>query len=237
MNKNNEQHPPSGTILETRDLRKTYRVGDSRVAAVDGISLAIAAGDFVSIMGPSGSGKTTLLNLLGCIDRPTGGAVLVRGRDVSGFSDAQLDRVRLRDIGFVFQRVNLIPILTAVENVEQPMEIAGAPARERRERALELLDLVGLKPRANHRPTQLSGGEQQRVGIARSLANHPAVILADEPTGNLDSKTATGIIDLLRRLNRDNGQAIVMVTHNREVGGVADRIITMRDGKISDNPE
>lgn len=220
-------------ILETRDIKKIYTMGDATVAAVDGISLAIADGDFVAIMGPSGSGKTTLLNLLGCIDRPTSGAVLIREKEVSGLTDAQLDQVRLKQLGFVFQRVNLIPILSAAENIELPMEVAGVPPQERRERAMALLESVGLEKRANHRPAQLSSGEQQRVGIARSLANNPAIILADEPTGNLDSKTTKEICALLSALNERNNQTIVLVTHNAEVGAIAKRSIIIRDGKIS----
>jgi putative ABC transport system ATP-binding protein len=223
------------TILETREIRKQYVVGGETVTAVDGISLCIGQGDFVSIMGPSGSGKTTLLNLLGCIDRPTGGAILIRGRDTAKLRDHELDRVRLLEIGFIFQRVNLIPILTAIENVMQPMEIAGVPWGKRRERGMALLEQVGLKRRAAHRPAQLSAGEQQRVGIARSLANEPAVILADEPTGNLDSHTAAEISDLLRKLNKEQNQTLIVVTHNHEVGSIAPRRIVIRDGKISES--
>jgi len=220
-------------ILETRELMKTYIMGGEPVRAVDGISLRVDAGDFVSIMGPSGSGKTTLLNLLGCIDRPTGGQVLVEDRDVSRLSNATLDRLRLRKIGFVFQRVNLIPILSAAENVELPMDMAGVSAAARRARALELLAAVGLERRAAHRPAQLSAGEQQRVGIARALANDPAVILADEPTGNLDSKSAAGICALLSSLN-NRGQTIIMVTHDPEAGAIAARRVSIRDGRISE---
>ena len=224
-------------LLETCDIRKTYTLGGGTVAAVDGISLQIHEKDFLSIMGPSGSGKTTLLNLLGCIDRLTAGAMKVRGRDVSRLSQAALDLIRLKEFGFVFQRVNLIPILTAIENVELPMDIAGVGLKERRERAAGLLDSVGLEHRAAHRPGQLSAGEQQRVGIARSLANRPAVILADEPTGNLDSKTAAEICALLKNLNRDQGQTIIMVTHNHAVGEIANRHIVIRDGRISEQTE
>jgi putative ABC transport system ATP-binding protein len=220
-------------LLETRDIVKAYTMGSAVVNAVDGISLAAASGDFISIMGPSGSGKTTLLNLLGCIDRPTGGEVLVEGDNVAHLSNAALDRLRLHKIGFVFQRVNLIPILSAVENVELPMDMAGMKPAARRTRAMELLCAVGLERRSAHRPGQLSAGEQQRVGVARALANDPAVILADEPTGNLDSKTAAGICDLLLSLNR-RGQTIIMVTHDPEVGAIAARRITIRDGRISE---
>lgn len=219
-------------ILETRDLRKTYTIGDNTVNAVDGISLRIEKGELVSIMGPSGSGKTTLLNLLGCLDRPTSGTVLVDDRVVTTLSDSDLNVVRLKKVGFIFQRVNLIPILTAHENVELPMEIANVPSAERSARAQSLLEAVGLGKRAGHRPSQLSSGEQQRVGIARSLANNPSVILADEPTGNLDSNTSHEICELLTKLNTVDGYTIIMVTHNPVVGMTARRRIVIRDGKI-----
>lgn len=220
------------TALEARQLTKSYAIGSEEVHAVDGVSLRIEKGEFVAVMGPSGSGKTTLLNLLGCIDRPTAGGVYVGGREVSGLTDSELDAVRLKRIGFVFQRINLIPILNAVENVELPMEIAGMTPAERSARAESLLESVGLKGRALHRPSQMSAGEQQRVGIARALANSPEVLLADEPTGNLDSRTTHDIIGLLLRLNAENGQTIVLVTHNPEVGEAASRCVHMRDGKI-----
>lgn len=222
----------SDAALEVRGLVKRYSMGEEEVRAVDGVSLRVGRGDFAAVMGPSGSGKTTLLNLLGCIDRPTSGEVFVGGREVSALNDRDMDLVRLRRIGFVFQRINLIPILNAAENIELPMEIAGVPAEERIARAVELLDAVGLRGRARHRPSQMSAGEQQRVGIARALANRPDVLLADEPTGNLDSRTTKDIIALLKRINEENGHTLVLVTHNPEVADAARRCIHMRDGKI-----
>lgn len=222
--------------LETKSLCKVYRMGETEVRALNGIDLAIEQGDFMSIMGPSGSGKSTLLTLLGCIDRPTSGDVFVSGKAVSSLSDRELDRIRLLRIGFVFQRINLIPILTSLENVELPLEMAGVGAEERRGRAKELLESVGLAHRAGHRPTQLSAGEQQRVGIARALANKPDVMLADEPTGNLDSKNAEGIMSLLVNLNRERNQTLVIVTHDPEVGCVAPRRLVIRDGRIDFSP-
>jgi putative ABC transport system ATP-binding protein len=219
-------------VLETRSLVRAFMMGETKVCALDNISFSVMPGDFLSIMGPSGSGKTTLLNLLGCFDRPTSGEVLVGGRAVSSLSDRELDRIRLLRIGFVFQRINLIPILTAVENIELPLEIAGVEREERRRRAAELLESVGLTHRAGHRPAQLSAGEQQRVGIARALANKPDVLMADEPTGNLDSKTAGEIIALLRTLNEKSGQTLIIVTHDPAVGSVARRKLVLRDGRF-----
>ncbi|MEW5946277.1 MAG: ABC transporter ATP-binding protein [bacterium] len=221
------------TIIETQNLKKVYRMGEVEVTALDGVSITVNKGDFASVMGPSGSGKTTLLNLMGCLDSPSAGKVLISGRDARALPERELDRLRLLKIGFVFQRINLIPILTALENVELPMELAGTSPRARRAKALQLLAAVGLSPRAGHRPAQLSAGEQQRAGIARALANSPDVILADEPTGNLDSKTSGEIIALLERLNRNSGQTIVLVTHNEEIGSRTDRIIRLRDGKTA----
>jgi len=219
-------------ILETKSLVRTFMMGETEVRALDNISFSVMPGEFVSIMGPSGSGKTTLLNLLGCFDRPTSGEVLVGGSAVSSLSDRDLDRIRLLRIGFVFQRINLIPILTAVENVELPLEIAGVAQAGRRARAAELLESVGLAHRAGHRPSQLSAGEQQRVGIARALANKPAVLMADEPTGNLDSRTAKEIIALLTNLNEQSGQTLIIVTHDPGVGCVARRKLVLRDGRF-----
>ena len=219
-------------ILEARSIIRAFKMGNSEVRALDGVSLAVEPGEFLSIMGPSGSGKTTLLNLLGCFDRPTSGEMFIGGREVSSLSDRDLDRIRLLRIGFVFQRINLIPILTAVENIELPLEIAGMAREERRARAAELLESVGLAHRAGHRPGQLSAGEQQRVGIARAIANRPVVLMADEPTGNLDSHTASEIIGLLEKFNCENGQTLIIVTHEPSVGGAARRMLCMRDGKI-----
>lgn len=219
-------------VIETSHLSKVYVMGGEEIKAVDNVDLVIAKGEFVSIMGPSGSGKTTLLNLIGCIDRPTGGTVLFEGQNVSELKESQLDQLRLRKVGFVFQSFNLMPILTALENVMFPMEMAGVAKKEQIRRATELLGWVGLSKRMNHKPRQLSAGENQRVGIARALANDPAILLADEPTGNLDSKTAEEIALLFGRVNSEYGTSIMLVTHNPGVAEVAARSIKMRDGRL-----
>jgi ABC-type lipoprotein export system ATPase subunit len=216
-------------VLETRGLRRVYgeRVP---VTALDGVDLRIRAGEVVAIVGPSGSGKSTLLNLIGALDRPSSGEVIVDGKPLSQVRN--LDRFRGQTIGFIFQSHNLLPTLTARENVEVPMyELPMRPA-QRRARAMELLELVGLAKRQNHLPNQLSGGERQRVAIARALANKPAIVLADEPTGNLDTKTTADIMGLLRQLNSEQGVTLVLVTHNTEVAAAAQRVVTLRDGKI-----
>jgi ABC-type lipoprotein export system ATPase subunit len=216
-------------VVETQDLAKVYGDGDA-VRALDGVSMRIRAGEFVAIMGPSGSGKSTLLNILGALDRPSSGVCRVAGQDLSKVKD--LDRFRSRTVGFVFQLHNLIPTLSALENVEIPLYEESLSERARRARAEELLGLVGLSDRLHFLPNQLSGGQRQRVAIARALANHPSLILADEPTGNLDSHSTDEIMDLLRRLNRDRGTTFVVVTHNPAVARAADRIVTFRDGKV-----
>ncbi len=216
-------------VLETRDLTKVYGDG-AAVRALDGVSLAVRAGEFLAIIGPSGSGKSTLLNLLGALDRPTSGEVIIGGEPLSQVRD--LDRFRSRTIGFVFQTHNLIPTLTARENVEVPMYETAAGPSGRRARARELLMLVGLGARLEFLPNQLSGGERQRVAIARALANGPAIVLADEPTGNLDSKTTSDIMGLLSELNRTQGTTLIVVTHNHEVARATQRVITLRDGRI-----
>jgi putative ABC transport system ATP-binding protein len=221
----------SSPLLEAERLERVYRLGDSDVRAVRGVSLSIDAGDFVAIVGPSGCGKSTLLTLLGGIDRPTGGSVRVAGAELAGLGDRDLTSFRLRNVGFVFQRFYLLPVLTAAENVELPMAEAGRPRDERRRRALELLSYVGLKDRTGHRPPQLSGGEQQRVAIARALANGPRLVLADEPTGELDASTGLEIIRLFERLHAD-GTTVVVVTHDEELARSARRVIHMRDGMI-----
>ncbi|HOX28697.1 MAG TPA: ABC transporter ATP-binding protein [bacterium] len=218
--------------LQATSVSKIYTVGETEVRALDVVDVDIDHGDFVSIMGPSGSGKTTLLNILGCIDRPTSGKVFIGGKDAFSLTERELDRLRLTKIGFVFQRINLIQVLTAAENVVLPLELAGIAPSERRRRAMELLESVGLEKRAGHRPAQLSAGEQQRVGIARALANRPDVLLADEPTGNLDSANSKGIMSLLEHLNRDLGQTLIIVTHDSEVGAIAMKKLVIRDGKI-----
>ena len=216
-------------LVETQDLTKIYGDGVG-VRALDGVSLTICAGEFVAVMGPSGSGKSTLLNLLGALDRPTSGMCMVAGQNLAKVKD--LDRFRSKTVGFVFQLHNLIPTLTSLENVEIPMQEEARSDAARRARAEELLTLVGLGDRLHFVPGQLSGGQRQRVAIARSLANHPAIILADEPTGNLDSKSTDEIMDLLRQLNRDHGTTFIVVTHNPAVARAADRIVTVRDGRI-----
>jgi lipoprotein-releasing system ATP-binding protein len=216
-------------MIETRDLVKLYGDG-AQVRALDGVSMAIRAGEFVSVMGPSGSGKSTLLNMIGALDRPTSGLVLIDGQDLSTVKD--LDRFRARTVGFVFQLHNLIPTLTARENVEVPMRGQPIGARARHQRSAELLDLVGMSGRMDHLPNQLSGGERQRVAIARSLANRPRLILADEPTGNLDTQSGGEVIALMHRLNRELGTTFIVVTHDAAVARQTDRILVMQDGKI-----
>ncbi len=216
-------------VVETRDLTKVYGDG-AEVRALDGVSLVVRAGEFVAIVGPSGSGKSTLLNLIGALDRPTAGDVIIGGTSLARVRD--LDRFRSQTVGFVFQTHNLIPTLTARENVEVPMYESAAGEGKRRTRAEELLTLVGLGKRLHFLPNQLSGGERQRVAIARALANHPTLVLADEPTGNLDSKSTAEIMNLMSELNRTQGTTLIVVTHNHEVARATRRIITLRDGKV-----
>ena len=216
-------------VVEAKELTKIYGDGVG-VRALDGVNLVIRAGEFVAVMGPSGSGKSTLLNLLGALDRPTSGVCAVAGQDLAKVKD--LDRFRSKTVGFVFQLHNLIPTLTSLENVEIPLQEEKMSDAARRARAEELLTLVGLGDRLHFLPGQLSGGQRQRVAIARALANHPAIILADEPTGNLDSKSTDEIMDLLRQLNRDHGTTFIVVTHNPAVARAADRIVTVRDGRV-----
>jgi ABC-type lipoprotein export system ATPase subunit len=216
-------------IAETRDLIKVYGDG-AQVRALDGVNLRVARGEFISVMGPSGSGKSTLLNMLGALDRPTSGQVLVNEEDLTAVRD--LDTFRARTVGFVFQLHNLIPTLTARENVEVPMRGQPIGARARHRRARELLELVGLAERMNHLPNQLSGGERQRVAIARSLANEPALILADEPTGDLDSQSGAEVIALMDQLNHELGTTIIVVTHDPAVARQTNRVLVMRDGNI-----
>ena len=221
-------------VLSARGVRRDYPVVGEPVHAVRGITLDITSGEYVAIVGPSGCGKSTLLNLLGAIDRPTAGSITIAGRDVSQLTDAEATRFRLTGIGFVFQRFYLMPTLTAAENVELPMSEARVPRAEREARARELLRYVGLAGRAGHRPYQLSGGEQQRVAIARALANRPALLLADEPTGELDARTGTEMIEMFARLNAD-GTTLVVVTHDEELAQAAKRRVHMRDGEIVDD--
>ncbi|HOU12989.1 MAG TPA: ABC transporter ATP-binding protein [Anaerolineae bacterium] len=219
-------------IIETRGLTKIYGDG-GQVRALDGVSIQVARGEFLTVMGPSGSGKSTLLNLLGALDRPTSGQVRINGQDLASIKN--LDTFRARTVGFVFQMHNLIPTLNARENVETPMMGQTASPAKRRRRADELLMRVGLAERAAHLPNQLSGGERQRVAIARALANQPALVLADEPTGNLDSQAGADVIALLRQLNRELGATIIVVTHDPAVARQTDRVLVMRDGTIADD--
>ncbi|HET9002654.1 MAG TPA: ABC transporter ATP-binding protein [Gemmatimonadaceae bacterium] len=221
----------SEPVLRLDAVERTYHMGGEEVHAVRGVSLAIDAGDYVAIVGPSGCGKSTLLNLLGAIDRPDSGHVYLDGRDVGALGDGEATALRLRRIGFVFQRFHLLAALSARENIELPMSEAGVGRSERAARARELLAYVGLAAREKHRPPQLSGGEQQRVAIARALANRPALVLADEPTGELDARTGAEIAALFRRLN-DDGTTLVVVTHDEDLAGAAKRTIHMRDGVV-----
>jgi putative ABC transport system ATP-binding protein len=218
-------------VIAARDLARDYPMNGSAVHAVRGVSLDVSAGEYVALVGPSGCGKSTLLHLLGGIDQPTSGTVSVLGTPLATLSDRELTRLRLTRLGFVFQRFHLLPVLTAAENVELPMAEAGVAARERRARARELLGYVGLEARADHRATQLSGGEMQRVAVARALANRPAVILADEPTGELDLATGREVMALFRRLNSD-GVTLVVVTHDEQLAAEASRRVHMVDGRI-----
>jgi putative ABC transport system ATP-binding protein len=218
-------------VIELKDIMKTYQMGDSIVHALDHVNLEINAGEFTSIMGPSGSGKSTLMNVIGCLDRPTSGQYFLDGKEIGGYDDDELARTRNQKIGFVFQNFNLLPRLSALVNVALPLVYAGVPEGERLKRARETLTAVGLGERVDHRPNEMSGGQRQRVAIARALINNPAIIMADEPTGNLDSKSSYEIMDIFRQLN-DAGKTIVMVTHEPDIAERTKRIIHMVDGKI-----
>lgn len=220
-------------VMELIDVWKVYDMGEVKVEALRGISFEVYEGEYVFVVGPSGSGKSTLLHILGCLDRPTKGKVFIEGEDVSKMSDRKLAKVRNRKVGFVFQTYNLLPRLNALENVELPMIYAGVPARERRKKAKELLELVGLGDRLYHRPNQLSGGQQQRVAIARALANDPSFILADEPTGNLDTKSGEEVMAIFKKLH-EMGKTLIVVTHNPELLKDGTRIVKLRDGVIED---
>ncbi|MCA1840871.1 MAG: ABC transporter ATP-binding protein [Actinomycetota bacterium] len=224
------------SIYELRDVRRTFRVGNSQVKAIDGITLDIRAGESVAIEGPSGSGKTTLLQVLGALDQATGGSVKLAGRELTSVGDRELTDIRSRELGFVFQSFNLIPTLTAAENVEIAMVPASATKQERQARSAELLAAVGLSDRSEHLPSLMSGGEQQRVAIARALANNPRVILADEPTGNLDTVTSQELVTMLTKLAEDSGVTVIIVTHADEVASRVGRRIKMRDGRLVPDP-
>ena len=222
----------SDAVIELRDVWKTYTMGENQVHALRGISITVKEGEFVAIMGPSGSGKSTAMNMIGCLDIPTKGAVYLSGKDISHLSESDLAQIRGRKIGFIFQKFNLINTLTARENIMLPMIFQGIAEDERYRRADALLALVDLADRADHRPNELSGGQQQRVAIARSLAVEPEVILADEPTGNLDSRTGASVMDFLKKLHKEKGTTIVMVTHDEHVAKNAQRIAVLKDGQF-----
>lgn len=219
------------TVIQIKDLKKRYQIGDQEIYALRGVSLAIEEGDFVAIMGPSGSGKSSMMNVIGCLDKPTSGEFYLDGYPVSQAKDDELADIRNRKIGFVFQNFHLLPRTTAVENVELPLLYGGIPAKERRERAIQALIDVGLAERLNNKPNELSGGQQQRVSIARALVNDPVILLADEPTGALDTRTSEEIMGIFQHLN-DAGKTVILVTHEPDIAEYAKRIVRFRDGQI-----
>ena len=223
---------PSKPVIRLENVHKTYDLGEIQVQALRGVSLEVREGEFVAVMGPSGSGKSTVMNILGCLDRPTRGRYYLDGIDVSGMSKTELARIRNRKLGLVFQQFNLLSRTSALENVELPTVYAGVGPEERAKRAMESLTRVGLADRAGHHPSQLSGGQQQRVAIARALVNRPAILLADEPTGNLDSRTSVEIMQILQTLNEEQGLTIVIVTHEHDIAQYATRALEFRDGKL-----
>ncbi len=218
-------------IIRLEHINKIYHPGENEIRALSDVSLTIHKGEFVAIVGQSGSGKSTLMNLLGCLDTPTDGAYILEGSDVSTLSDQQLSAIRNRQIGFIFQGFNLIPSLTALENVELPLIYRGVGREERRRAARESLERVGLSNRMRHRPAEMSGGQQQRVAIARAIAAHPPILLADEPTGNLDSTSGADVMDILRSLNRD-GHTVILITHDSGIAAAIDRVVHIQDGQI-----
>ena len=220
-------------VINIDSLTKTYRSGKTSFKALNSVNLKIKKGDFIAIMGPSGSGKSTLMHIIGCLDRPTSGTIIIDGENISTVSDNQLAQIRGRKIGFIFQKFNLIPTMNALKNIELPMVFLGGTKADRNQRAAELLGKVGLTNWATHRPSELSGGQQQRIAIARALSNNPSIILADEPTGNLDTKTGEQIMKLLAELNKE-GKTILLVTHAIALKRYANRVINMLDGKISE---
>lgn len=221
-------------VIRAESLVKTYQMGDVQVNALCGVSFTIRRGEILSIMGPSGSGKSTLMNILGCLDRPTSGEYYLDGERVSGMNDDQLASIRNRKVGFIFQSFNLLPRQTALSNVELPMRYAGV-TKDRQERAREALVAVGLAERVHHKPKELSGGQQQRVAIARALVNEPAILMADEPTGNLDSKSGKEIMDIILRLNREKGTTVIIVTHDPRIAEQTQRVIRLMDGMIEED--
>ena len=222
-------------IIEVKNATKIYQVGEVETRALDGVTLAIEEGEFATLVGPSGSGKTTMLQLMGCLDKPNNGTVLVNGQDVSQFKANKRAEIRREMIGFIFQFFALVPVLSAYENVELPLLLNNVKEKERKERVNSLLDAVGLSDRAKHRPDQLSGGQQQRVAIARALAPNPIVILADEPTANLDTENGTQAMDIMKKLNEETGTAFIFATHDPRVMAYASRVVKMQDGRILDN--
>lgn len=218
------------TIIEINDVKKIYRMGEMQVPALNGVSMQIDEGEMVAITGPSGSGKSTLMNVIGCLDTPTSGSYILDGVDVSKMSDDEQANIRNQKIGFVFQQFNLLPRTRAIDQVELPMVYAGTP--DRHQRAMQALESVGLGDRSHHRPNELSGGQQQRVAIARALVANPSIILADEPTGNLDSKSGAEIMSIFKKLNTDDGLTVILVTHDPSIAAQAQRIIRVRDGQI-----
>ncbi len=222
-------------MINLIDITKTYDMGSVQVQVLKGITLHVKESEFLSIIGPSGSGKSTLMNMIGCLDVPTTGEYYLDGKEISTYNEKQLSKIRNQKIGFIFQKFNLLPKLTAFENVELPLIYRGMNAKERKQRSLDALDKVGLSDRMEHKPTELSGGQQQRVAIARALAGDPPVLLADEPTGNLDSKSGGEVMNLIRNLSKD-GKTIVLITHDSEVAKEAKRTITIKDGLLLNNP-
>jgi len=218
-------------LIETRDLWKTYVMGEEEIHALRGVSITIERGEYVAIMGPSGSGKSTLMNLIGCLDTPSKGSYLLNDKEVAAMNDDELARIRNEEIGFVFQTFNLLPRATALHNVELPLVYAGVAGKVRQDRARQALEKVELTSRASHRPNELSGGQRQRVAIARALVNNPSILLADEPTGNLDSKTGTEIMGVFARLH-ESGNTIIVVTHEPDIAAYAHRVISIRDGQV-----